>query len=88
MIELIKSDSIAKLKKFKTYIANNRNKIINYRSRYKNGQVFTSNLSESTVENLINRRCKGQSHMRRSRTRLDPILQLRAAIYRMIGIIK
>ena len=60
LIELIKSDSIAKLKKFKIYIVNNKNKIVNYKSRHKNEQVFTSNLAESTVENLINRRCKRQ----------------------------
>ena len=42
--------------------------------------VFTSNLAESTVESLINQRCKGQQHMRWSRDGLDPLLQLRAAI--------
>ena len=39
-----------------------------------------SNLAESTVESLINQRCKGQQHMRWSRLGLDPLLQLRAAI--------
>ena len=46
----------------------------------KNGLVFTSNLAESTVESLINRRCKGQQHMRWSREGLDPLLQIRAAL--------
>ena len=39
-----------------------------------------SNLAESTVERLINQRCKGQQHMRWSRDGLDPLLQLRTAI--------
>ena len=69
-----------KLIKFKGYISNNRDKIINYRQRKNEGKVFTSNLEESTVESLINQRCKQQQHMRWSREGLDPILQLRATI--------
>lgn len=69
-----------RLEKLKTYIINNTAKIVNYRERQKNGLVFTSNLAESTVESLINQRCKGQQHMRWSREGLDPLLQLRAAI--------
>ncbi len=69
-----------KINKFHTYIVNNQDKIVNYRNRMKNGLVFTSNLAESTVESLINRRCKGQQHMRWSREGLDPLLQIRAAL--------
>lgn len=68
------------MEKLKLYIKNNTAKIVNYRERQKNGLVFTSNLAESTVESLINQRCKGQKHMRWSREGLDPLLQLRAAI--------
>jgi len=69
-----------KINKFHTYIVNNQNKIVDYRNRMKNGLVFTSNLADSTVESLINRRCKGQQHMRWSREGLDPLLQIRAAL--------
>ena len=69
-----------KINKFHTYIVNNQDKIVNYRSRMKNGLVFTSNLAESTVESLINRRCKVRQHMRWSREGLDPLLQIRAAL--------
>jgi hypothetical protein len=69
-----------RIEKLKTYIKNNAVKIVDYRQRQKNGLVFTSNLAESTVESLINQRCKGQQHMRWSREGLDPLLQLRAAI--------
>ena len=69
-----------RLNKFIKYIENNESKIINYRERHKQGLPFTSNLAESTVESLINQRCKGQQHMRWSRDGLDPILQIRSAI--------
>jgi hypothetical protein len=70
-----------KINKFLTYISNNKNRIIDYRKRKNDGLVFTSNLAESTVESLINRRCKGQQHMRWSRDGLNPLLQLRATIH-------
>jgi len=63
-----------------TKIKNNTAKIVDYRERQNKGLIFTSNLAESTVESLINQRCKGQQHMRWSRDGLDPLLQLRAAI--------
>jgi hypothetical protein len=69
-----------RLEKLKAYIKNNTAKIVDYRKRQKNGLVFTSHLAESTVESLINQRCKGQQHMRWSREGLEPLLQLRAAI--------
>ena len=69
-----------RIKKFSKYISKNRDKIVNYKEREKSGLVFTSQLAESTVESLINSRCKGQQHMRWSREGLSPLLQLRAAI--------
>ena len=81
LIELASNEKdIRKITKFTTYIKNNKDKIVNYRERQKLGLVFTSNLAESTVESLINQRCKGQQHMRWSRDGLNPLLQLRAAI--------
>ncbi len=80
LISLSPSTHKSRLEKLKTYIKNNAAKIIDYRERQKNGLVFTSNLAESTVESLVNQRCKGQQHMRWSREGLDPLLQLRAAI--------
>jgi len=80
LIVLSPSTHKLRLEKLKTYIKNNAAKIIDYRERQKKGLVFTSNLAESTVESLINQRCKGQQHMRWSKEGLDPLLQLRAAI--------
>lgn len=70
-----------KITKLSVYIQNNKSRIIDYRKRKNDGFVFTSNLAESTVESLINKRCKGQQHMRWSREGLDPLLQLRATIH-------
>lgn len=82
LIELAKKDKdIEKIRKFLKYVRNNKERIVNYRARQKDGLVFTSNLAESTVESLINQRCKGQQHMRWSREGLNPVLQLRAAIH-------
>ena len=78
--EVTADKAIDKINKFTTYIAINRERIVDYRTRKNNGLVFTSNLAESTVESLINRRCKGQQHMRWSRKGLDPLLQIRAAL--------
>jgi len=77
----ISDKASAKITKFMTYISNNKNKIVNYRKRKKANLVFTSNLGESTVESLINQRCKGQQHMKWTREGLDPILQLRAQLH-------
>ncbi len=78
----VKASSVLdKLEKFKKYIQNNAGRIVNYRERKIKGMIFTSNLAESTVESLINQRCKGQQHMRWSREGLNPILQLRATIH-------
>ena len=73
--------SLNRLDKFITYIRNNIDKIVNYSERKKQSLVFTSNLVESTVETLINQRCKGQKKIRWSREVLNPILQLRSAIH-------
>jgi hypothetical protein len=82
LISCVDSNKIIdKLQKFQNYIQNNVARIVNYRSRKLKGLVFTSNLAESTVESLVNQRCKGQQHMRWSREGLNPILQLRAAIF-------
>ena len=76
--EAIADKIVDKINKFATYITNNQDRIVDYRHRKNMGLVFTSNLAESTVESLINRRCKGQQHMRWSRDGLNPLLQIRA----------
>lgn len=52
-----------KLLSLHNYLLNNQDKLIHYQSRKKSGEVFTSQLTESTVESLINQRCKGKQHI-------------------------
>lgn len=81
LIEATDSDKEKdKLHRLHTYISNNNAYIINYRDRMKNNLTFTSNIAESTVESLINQRCKGHQHMRWTREGVHPLLQIRAAI--------
>ena len=82
LIEATNNESCrTKISNFLTYVENNKHRIVDYRARQKAGLVFTSNLAESTVESLINQRCKGKQHMRWSREGLNPVLQLRAAVH-------
>ena len=82
LVALAKDEKhIDRINKLYNYITNNRTKIVNYEERQQAGLVFTSNLAESTVESLINRRCKGHQHMRWSREGLNPLLQIRAALH-------
>jgi hypothetical protein len=57
-----------------TYIENNASFIVNYQKRQDSGLIFTSQMAESTVESLINQRCKGKQHMRWSREGLHALL--------------
>jgi len=72
-------NSIDKINKFHAYIENNQARIVDYRQRQKDGNIFTSNNAECTVESLINQRCKGKKHMQWSREGAHAILQIRAA---------
>ena len=71
---------LEKITELCSYLNSNRERLVDYSVRYRQGEVFTSHLAESTVESLINQRCKGKRHMQWSREGLHPVLQLRAAI--------
>lgn len=81
LIDIVPEEHKDRLNKLLTYVKNNAKKIVDYRARKQQALVFTSNLAESTVESLINQRCKRQQHIQWSREGLDPILQLRAAMF-------
>ena len=78
--EILTDKNKEKISKLINYINNNKDKIVNYSERKRNGLVFTSNIAECTVESLINQRCKGQQHMRWSREGVHSLLQIRAAM--------
>ncbi len=62
-----------------TYIKNNQSHLAHYKEREKAGLVFTSQLAESTVNNLVNERQKHDKRMQWSRDGADSILQIRSS---------
>lgn len=62
------------------YIKNNRAFIVNYNKRYHAKLPITSHVAESTVEHLLNQRCRKKQKMQWSRPGADNVLQLRSAI--------
>ncbi len=62
------------------YIKNNRAYIVNYNQRYHADLPITSHVAESTVEHLLNQRCRKKQKMQWSRPGADNVLQLRSAI--------
>ena len=62
-----------------TYIKNNQAYLINYQERDIKGLVYTSQLAESTVNNLINERQKHDKRMQWSREGADAVLQIRSS---------
>lgn len=62
------------------YIENNRAFIVNYYQRYHADLPITSHVAESTVEHLLNQRCRKKQKMQWSRPGADNVLQLRYAI--------
>ena len=62
-----------------TYIKNNQAYLINYQQRDTKGLVHTSQLAESTINNLINERQKHDKRMQWSREGADAVLQIRSS---------
>jgi hypothetical protein len=75
------TSTISKLKRLAIYIENNKDGLINYSDRKRNGLVYTSNLAEGTVNTLINERQKGKQKMLWGREGAHNVLQIRASIH-------
>jgi hypothetical protein len=63
-----------------SYININKEYIVNYNLKAKNGKPYTSQVAESTVEHLINDRQKRNQKMQWSRTGAHNVLQIRASM--------
>ena len=70
-----------KLKKIMSYVENNKDCIINYDARKREGLPFTSNQAETTVNILINDRQKGKQKMLWSREGAHNVLQIRSSLF-------
>lgn len=76
----LNSTGLERLDSCYEYIKNNRMFIVNYNKRYHAGLPITSHVAESTVEHLLNQRCRKKQKMQWSRPGADNVLQIRSAI--------
>ena len=83
--KLVKSIDNEKLKKraeqLLQYLRNNEDILVNYEDRRNNNLPFSSNVAESTVENLVNSRYRQSGKMQWTREGAHSLLQIRAAKY-------
>ena len=82
MIDQIAEEKMkGKLIKLKHYLENNKDSLINYDERKNKQQPFTSHVAESTVENLVNSRCRQTGKMQWLREGTHALLQVKCAHY-------
>ena len=62
-----------------TYLKNNEAHLVKYQERDSCGLAYTSQLAESTVNNLVNERQKNDKRMQWSREGADAVLQIRSS---------
>jgi len=70
-----------RLQKLLEYLENNEDILVNYEGRKSHKLAFTSNIAESTVENLVNSRYRQTGKMQWKRESAHSLLQVRAASY-------
>jgi transposase-like protein len=70
-----------KVLQLKQYLENNFDILVNYEERKNHKLTFTSNIAESTVENLVNSRCRQTGKMKWLREGVHALLQIRCANY-------
>jgi CRISPR/Cas system-associated exonuclease Cas4 (RecB family) len=77
---LVEETDIARLNDFHDYIARNKKYVVNYNERHHAHLPYTTHVVESTIEHLLNARCRKKQKMQWSRRGIDNVLQLRVAI--------
>ena len=63
------------------YLKNNKDILTNYEEKKTTNKPFTSQVAESTVENLVNSRCRQTGKMQWLRKGAHALLQVRSAHY-------
>lgn len=82
IVPKIEDEKIQKrVMRLKQYLENNSDILVNYEERKNNKLPFTSNVAESTVENLVNSRCRQTGKMKWLREGAHALLQIRCANY-------
>jgi hypothetical protein len=82
LIREIKDKKIAtKLSKLLNYLQNNKETLTHYENKKNNGMIYTSNIAESTVENMVNSRYRQSGKMQWKREGTHALLQIRAASF-------
>jgi hypothetical protein len=66
------------------YLQNNKETLDNYENKKNNNMVYTNNIAESTVENMVNSRYRQSGKMQWKRDGTHALLQLRAASFSKI----
>lgn len=67
--------------RLKNYLQNNIDMLVNYEDRKNKKLPFTSQVAESTVENLVNSRCRQTKKMQWLRDGTHALLQVKCAHY-------
>lgn len=67
------------LNNFHEYIFENKKYIVDYDDRSNKGLAYTSHIAESTVEHLLNDRCKRKQKMQWSRDGIHAVIQIRVS---------
>jgi len=78
--EPLEKKASKRLDGFYHYIANNAAYVVNYNERHHAHLPYTTHVVESTVEHVLNARCRKKQKMQWSRVGIDNVLQLRVAI--------
>ena len=73
------ASKIDKLNNFYDYIHDNQRYIVNYHERKQLSLPYSSHVAESTVEHLLNERCKRKQKMQWSRDGLHTVIQIRVS---------
>ena len=81
IIEITDEKVAIKLGKLLNYLQNNKETLADYEHKKNNGMTYTSNIAESTVENMVNSRYRQSGKMQWKRDGTHALLQIKAASF-------
>lgn len=72
-------EALRVINNFYEYVSENKKYIVDYDERSDKGLPYTSHVAESTVEHLLNERCKRKQKMQWSRDGIHAVIQIRVS---------